>query len=116
MFRKKILIFVLIVIVVFGFSPRKTFASIFNFGGFVISSVPCPCSNSWLLTISPPRGGQFLFFNGMPQFEYHQLPRFAVWTLGLYKPGGQCLVPTSHGCKSVGKPKGIITPTVGTSL
>ena len=121
---KKTLVFLLIATIAgSGLFSYRAFAGVidslssaFNFGGFVTSAIPCPCSNSWLLKISPPKGGLFLFFNGTPQFAYRQLPRPGVWTLGLYKPGGRCRVPATHGCKTIGLPKGTITSIVGTSF
>ena len=84
------------------------------FGGLIISSVPCPCSGSFLLTLSAPTPGQFVWHVGTPQYSNFQLPRAGVWTTGLYSPGGVCLA--GSGCSPIGVPIGTILSIVGTSF
>ncbi|MBX4211065.1 hypothetical protein KW783_03795 [Candidatus Parcubacteria bacterium] len=86
------------------------------FGGIVLTSLPCTCSGGFLLTIGPPKGGQFVYQIGAPQFANFQLPRPGVWALGLYSPGAICTIVVPGGCSPLGVPIGTITPVVGTSL
>ncbi len=114
---KIMLMFVLVTIFMASFLVQAEKASAqVHFGGFVTASFFCPCSGNFLLTISGPIGGQFIFQPGTPQFSHHQLPRANVWALGLYNPGGVCMVPATHGCNPAGAPIGTISPIVGTSL
>lgn len=87
------------------------------FGGFILNTFYCNCSNTFLLTVSPPVGGQFIYVPGTPQYMHYRLPSAGVWVLGLYSPGtGVCLIYVGKGCSPFGAPSGTITPTVGTSL
>jgi len=87
------------------------------FGGRVLTSVPCTCSGNFLLTVSPPVGGQFVYFPGTQAYSSYNLgPTSGMWALGLYTPGGACLMFVGKGCVPFGVPTGTITPTVGTSL
>jgi hypothetical protein len=85
------------------------------FGGPVVTSFYCSCSDTWLLTIGPPTPALLVYAN-TPQYKYYQLPRFGVWTLGAYIPQvGVCYVYVVFGCAKIPS-QGLITPTVGTSL
>lgn len=89
------------------------------FGGKVVVSFPCVCSANYLLTVSAPMGGQFVYYAGTQGFLNYNLPSPGVWALGLYEPGGVCLVPGVYYCATpvvVGFPLGTITPVVGTSI
>ncbi|MEK7552418.1 MAG: hypothetical protein AAB534_03320 [Patescibacteria group bacterium] len=86
------------------------------FGGRVTFSGYCACTNNFIMNISGPVGGQFVFPLGSSQFPYYRLPSTGVWALGVYSPGGICLVPCHSGCCPFGLPIGTITPIVGTSL
>ena len=92
------------------------------FGGFVLATIPCLCTANFLLFISPPRGGQFIyspFLPPLPQaFLNFNLPRPGLWALGLYIPGGVCIQGAPPICPPIpfGTPKGTILPIVGTSL
>jgi len=119
--KKTIQIFILLAVVtavilfsLFFFSAEAQSPLIF--GGFVTRVRYCNCSLNFLVTISSPVGGQFIFRPGTPQYEFKRLPSPGIWTLGLYRPGGLCLEFSSHSCYSVGIPRGVITSTVGTSL
>jgi|GEM_PF-3303933 len=87
------------------------------FGGLVVATTYCTCTNAFLLTISTPTPGNYLYFPGTPQFSYYQLPRVGVWTLGLYAPGGACLMFAGKaGCVPYAlQPSGTIE-FAGTSL
>jgi len=117
--NKKILILFVVIVTVllslFAFLLLQAQSPNF-FGGFVTTSIYCTCSNNFLLTIGPPVGGQFIYQPGTPQYPYHSLPRAGVWALGLYSPGGICLMFVGKGCSPFGAPIGTITPIVGTSL
>lgn len=86
------------------------------FGGFVTNSFYCACSNNFLLTLSAPTNAQLLWFPGTPQYREFSLPRSGVWTLGMYSPGGVCLIPAFDGCAPFGAPIGTIGPIAGTSF
>lgn len=86
------------------------------FGGMVLFSYPCNCSAGYLVIIGPPRGGQFVYQIGTPQFANYQLPREGVWALGLYSPGAVCMIYVGKGCSSFGSPIGTILPITGTSF
>ena len=86
------------------------------FGGLVLNSQYCACSGNFLLTLSGPTPGQWVWYPSTPQFANFQLPRSGVWTLGTYTPGGVCLVPSGDGCAPFGVPIGTISSTVGTSF
>ncbi len=89
----------------------------FPFGGFVALSLPCTCTpGSFLLTVGPPLGGQFVYVSGTPQFSNMQLPRAGVWVLGTYSPPGICMIYAGKSCVPLGAPLGTIMPTVGTSF
>lgn len=87
------------------------------FGGFVVTSLPCTCTpGAFLLTISPPTPGQFVYMTGTPQFANMQLPRAGVWALGLFSPSGACFIYEGKSCVPLGFPIGTILPMVGTSF
>ncbi len=117
---KKTAVFYLVLIVVlagsFVFFKRASGVGLLPFGGKVIVSFPCPCSDNYLLTISGPVGGQFMYYPFTQLYESYNLgPAAGMWALGFYSPGGVCLVPSTFGCNNVGAPIGTITPTVGSS-
>ena len=118
---KKILLsgLILLVAVVIAFSIIKYSRGLVGlpFGGKVITAVPCTCdTGNFLVTLSPPLGGQFTYRIGTQGFLNYNLPMPGVWALGLYEPGSVCMVYVGKGCASFGAPTGWITPTVGTSL
>ncbi len=117
-FRKHLVAFGIIAsaLLIAGSIARVQAQGILMFGGFVTVSIPCTCSGNFLLTILGPAGGQFTYHIGTPQFLFHQLPRTGVWTLGVYSPGGVCLMWAGKICVPTGIPIGTITPLVGTSL
>lgn len=116
--RILLILFVVVLVAISYFGWRYTRGQVGAiFGGVVVSSVPCPCSGNFLLTISPPVGGQFVYYPGTQAYMSYNLgPTSGMWALGLYTPGGVCLVPAGKGCAPFGVPIGTITPTVGSSL
>ena len=118
---KKIIIITIIIIlgvigVVFGYYSFSSAQSPLIFGGVVLNSQYCSCSGNFLLTLSAPTPGQWVWYPGTPQFANMQLPRMGVWSLGLYTPGGACLGPSGKGCAPIGAPIGTIGPITGTSF
>ena len=118
MIKQFIYVSLVVVIVVAAYSITQNIKGVgaLPFGGKVVTSFPCPCSGNFLLTVSPPVGGQFVYYMGTQAHLNYNLPTPGVWALGLYSPGGVCLVPVTFGCAPVGIPIGTILPTVGTSL
>jgi len=117
--NKKLLASIIIIVLAlsFGIFYISSGQSVNIFGGLVTFSMYCPCSQNFLITISGPVGGQFIFYPLTPQFSYNRLPSTGMWALGLYEPGGQCVIPACSGnCCPWGLPIGTITPIVGTSL
>jgi hypothetical protein len=85
------------------------------FGGFVTFSYYCSCSGNFLIYVSPPRGGQFIYQPGATRmFAYYTLPRSGIWVLGDYFPYGVCLQYAGYTCTTVGAPQGTMN-MVGTS-
>lgn len=119
---KKILIGgVIILIIIFGgifFTLKYTRGIIgLPFGGKVITAIPCTCdAGNFLLTISPPVGGQFTYRIGTQAYLNYNLPMPGIWALGMYEPGSVCMMYVGKGCSPFGSPIGWITPVVGTSL
>lgn len=63
------------------------------FGGFVYSVTPCSCSGSFLLHVSPPVPGDYLYVPGLTTvYPWYQIPRSLVWLLGDFFPGGACWI------------------------
>ena len=114
-FAQLLVVVTLAVLIFYVFVPSALGLGTPPFGGRILTSLFCSCSDNFLLTVSGPRGGQFLYMLGAPQFAYYSLPRAGVWVLGLYQPGGVCLIPSGNGCVTFGTPLGTITPIVGTS-
>lgn len=118
---KKIALLAAVVLVVFGgfFSIWKYSRGVAGvpFGGRVLAAIPCTCSGNLLMTVSPPMGGQFVYFPGTQAYMNYNLGlSTGMWALGLYTPGGVCLQFVGKGCVPFGAPIGTISPTVGTSL
>jgi len=115
---KKALVTTLAVAMILGglfFSAPKEANAQNLFGGLVLWTFFCNCSGNYLLYISPPNGGFFSYYPGTQQFLNFNLPKSGVWTLGLYNPGGACLIHVGTGCSSFIHPQGTITPITGTS-
>ncbi|MFA6315481.1 MAG: peptidoglycan-binding domain-containing protein [Candidatus Paceibacterota bacterium] len=88
------------------------------FGGAILFSFYCSCSQNWLITLTPlpPTYPALLtYMTGTQAFLSYNIP-FTVWLLGEYMPGaGQCSVFAGTGCVSISS-EGAITPMVGSSL
>ncbi|MCI5108684.1 MAG: peptidoglycan-binding protein [Candidatus Pacebacteria bacterium] len=85
------------------------------FGGKIERSFYCACSRNYYIEISDPKGGDFVWDPTSPQFREHQLPEVGVWTVGLYEPGGICIVYSGDDCR-VYRRTNNITEIVGTSF
>ena len=119
---RRIILTLLFVVVGFSglvFWKHTKGQGVLPFGGKVILSLPCTCNGvpSVLLTVSPPVGGQFLYILGSQLYRNYNLGlATGMNVLGLYTPGGVCMVYAGKGCVPIGPPIGTISPTVGTSL
>lgn len=87
------------------------------FGGALLFSFYCSCSDSWLLTLQPlpPTFVTLLnYFESSQAYLSYNIP-LTTWLLGEYTSGaGVCLIPSGTGCVDVPS-EGLITPTVGSS-
>lgn len=75
------------------------FGGLLFFGGRIITIFPCTFTPGTLvLTISPPRGGSYLYIPGVSRlFSYFSL-KLGSWALGSASPGATCFYWTeSHG-------------------
>ena len=116
-----IILIVIVALLSVGFVTYA--AHIPAFGGFVLATFPCSCTLNFLLVISPPKGGLFIYSPFAPPllqaFLNFNLPRPGLWALGFYIPGGICLTGVPPFCVPLGITgtiKGTILPIVGTSL
>ena len=125
----KKLSYILIILICFGiflfpFSEVSA-QSPLKLGGLTVWSFFCTCSYNFLIYIPPlvtpngtvPNGFFSYFFT--PQFANYKLPSVGGWALGLYAPGGVCMivVPTTPpSCVSFIPPQGSFTTMIGTSL
>lgn len=119
--KKLVFLHVLFLIILPAFvviltDPEPAKAQAVPFGGMVNTAIYCTCSQNWLLYISPPVGG-WLIYSPYSTFQYpnNSLPRTGVWALGLYNPGGVCMMYSGYTCTSWGNPQGTIN-FVGTSM
>jgi len=115
-------IFVMIAGLVFfkATSSQAQLSTSLPFGGRVTNSTFCPCSANFLLTISGPVGGNFMYdpLTAPQIYESFNLGfQTGIWALGLYTPGGHgCwFYNAGSGCHQQGIFIGTITSTVGTS-
>ncbi len=120
--RKKIAIFYLVIIVVAAcvliFFKVASSQNYLIFGGKV-TGTPffCNCSGNFLVTISPPVPGTFVYYMGSQAFLNYNLPQPGIWALGTYTPVGVCLIYSGKGCVNAPTPvMGTISPMVGTSI
>lgn len=119
---KKFLILIIIVIAIasvifsFGlkFSRESEAAGLLPFGGRILNVTYCTCSGGILLTVGPPRPGNYYFTIGSMLYSYYQIYRPGPWVLGDAYPGGACVVYIGDDC--VGAPTTGTIRQVGTSL
>ena len=79
------------------------------FGGPVVYYLECNCSEGYWLIIGPPMGGPFHFLS--QTYRENNMPKMAAWTVGLYKPGGNCKIVVGDSCvklPTIGKIDGFI--------
>lgn len=123
--KKNIFIIFLVIlgfIIAIGFLPipnqysKKAIAA-FNFGllgGPIKKIVVCTCSGSQLLTIGPPRSGNFIFQPGTSKLFSFWSIKVGSNVIGLSAPTPiACLVYVGTGCVSQGQGKPILI--IGTS-
>lgn len=123
--KKNIFIFVLIIIgliTAIGFLPipnqySKKAAAAFNFGllgGPIKKIVACTCSGSQLLTIGPPRSGDFIFQPGTSRLFSFWSIKVGSNVIGLSAPTPiACMVYVGISCVNQGQGKPILI--IGTS-
>ena len=102
--------------IAFGSAAQSYAQMIFNFGGIEVSVI-CPCSETWLVVVGPPKPGEFVYMD-TPQFSYYRLTIPGAETLGTYIPGpGVCLFPgPPYACATpISIPNEGIIELVGTS-
>ena len=90
-----------------------------NFGGRILTVIPCTCSGTLLVTVGPPKPGVFVYVPGASfLYSFYQIYKPGSFVLGNYIPGGICLASAKKllGTKCIPLPNmGTITQ-VGTSL
>lgn len=121
--RKNFLTFVVIILilVIIGFLPfsgkyHKALAAfdLGLLGGTIQSIRMCTCSGSQLLTIGPPRKGDFLFQPGVSILFSFRSIKIGSKVLGIASPVSiNCMVYVGTGCVNQGQGKPIIM--IGTS-
>lgn len=131
MSRKNLIFYtasLLVVVLVFVFfkqtSQGQSLSGLVPFGGKVVYTTYCPCSQNFFLVIAGPAGGAFMYEPGPPSFQpqlyqsYNLGFQTGMWALGLYRPGGHgCWVfNPGSGCAQVAVFEGTLTSTVGTSV
>jgi hypothetical protein len=61
------------------------------FGGFVLATIPCPCSGGVVLEVGPPSVGSYLYTPGLNVLYPFFQVRSGVWVIGDYFPSvGMC--------------------------
>jgi len=111
----KVGVVALSVIMAFFFLFVSKSGALLSFGGNILYVTYCTCSFNLLLTVGPPRGGNFVYQPGVSiLYSYGQVYRSVPWVLGGYVPGGMCSIYVGEGCLTVPS-MGTITQ-VGTSL
>lgn len=111
---KTFIVFMGLILSLIMLAPNPAQAVI-PFGGKVNSSTYCTCSFNFLLEIGPPVPATVMFsWFTTRQYPYYSLPRTGVWALGLYYPGGVCMMIAYPKCTRYGNPEGTIN-FVGTS-
>jgi hypothetical protein len=108
-------LFSLILFLTVIYKPQNAYAQV-PFGGLVVWSFFCNCSANYLIFLTQPSPGFYSYFLGTQAFLNYNLPRPGIWVLGLYTPGGVCLVWSGPTCVPFATPIGTINPMVGTSI
>lgn len=111
---KKFLILIIIIIaiasVIFSFvlkfSKESEAVELLPFGGRILYVTYCTCSGGILLTVGPPRPGNYYFTVGSMLYSYYQIFKPGPWVLGDAYPGGACTIYIGTACSGV--------PTTGT--
>ncbi len=99
---------------IFKYSQAQLGGSL-PFGGLVTSTFFCTCSANFMVTVSGPVGGTFMYTPGTQAYESYNLGEdTGMWVLGLYSPGGGCYIDAPGTCDVI-PTTGVISPTVGTS-
>lgn len=108
---------ILLLAIILAFIPFKNALAAFNFGllgGPILVIRACTCSGAQLLTIGPPRSGDFLFQPGISRlFSFYSI-KIGSLVIGLAAPTPvACKVYVGINCVSQGQGKPILI--MGTS-
>jgi hypothetical protein len=107
------LVMILVAFVVVG-KPKHAIAGV-PFGGRSMGVYFCNCSWNFLITVSGPMGGEFMFQpGGSILYPYGQIYNPDVWLLGLAEGGSSCMEFAGKTCIPVGA--GPVITMVGTSM
>ena len=95
------------------------FAGLLPFGGKITSIFPCTAApGTLLLTVGPPKGGNFLYVPGASRLYSYYSIKPGSWVLGTASPGGACyyLVRFDDDWKTRSRPATGSIIMMGTSL
>ncbi len=112
-----ILVFVVIVLGVYSFSKYSKGQGLVPFGGLVVNSFYCNGTNNFLLTVTGPAGGLYVYDPRTPQAyaSFNLGFETGMWVLGMYTPFAFGCQIDAEPVKIVIPSLGVISPTVGTS-
>lgn len=120
-FKQKLILLLLILALLlptlFFNNTNTAHAQAVPFGGKITRVFPCPCSNSYMITVSPPVPATVMYVPGITiLYPYRQITRVGPWVLGIYYPGYyySCRVYSNTGCTTVGSAP--VINIVGTSM
>ncbi len=110
--KRKLFLFLIIIAftagVSFYFFINKS-SAVLPFGGPITGTFYCTCSANILISVGPPNPGVFIYEpGGTVLYPYGRVWSPGAYALGLYSPGGACLVFVLVGCAPI--------PTEGTML
>lgn len=117
--KRKLSLIILIIttVIVLAFSPFYSHAFSLNIlGGRNYFVTYCTCSWGIMITVGPPRPGNFIFspILGSTLYKYFQIFSAGPWVLGNARGYGTCWVGAYPDCAYVGG--GPVIRLIGTSL
>lgn len=95
--------FVAIVVILAVFVNLLFYQNSFAISGFGgrITVAPVICTNGIMITLGPPKPGNYLITPVSKKYLY-SIYKSGSWTLGRFTSGGQCLIPPSAPIPVVG--------------
>jgi len=103
--RKSFLIlvaFILVIAASFSYFPVNKSSAVLPFGGQITGTFYCNCSANLLISVGPPVPGVFIYQpGGTALYSYGRVWSPGAFALGLYSPGGVCLVYVLVGCAPI---------------